>query len=485
MATNWNNPQEIQQKRNQAIAAGYSPKEVDSFIDKQRQQMAVENLVVGGKLDINKVAESDPVTANKIMQKNPTIKSLENPADKKNKEAGNAITNFINNLESHYQKAGGADVGFGPLARIIGIGKDMQGEIGLNPDAKLYNNQKQGFAATLKSLTGDTGVLTDQDYERLSKLLPGLGSTGPEAKGALNDLRSQLAAKYASKPTQTTINPKEKNILQVLMPSTVNTAIDANASLKSKGEEDIQNKGVEMLKGLQSQFLQTRDPKMRTDIRNKMQEVNSYLRNRNTDFNKSFSEDINKDYLSRGLTTGTELATAAELPGLTKSLLNIPGKIAGAAGGRLTSSQVLSAARNTAAKDISLDSKPLIEAGENYVKNIDPAAQKAWETLKPAVENTKSVSDLLEKLSAWGSKAYTKSGDKRAITEGLLKEHLYRKGRDAVAEIAPEVANFTRKISNRKGVENLIGKAAIPAATAAAASVPISLLLYKILGQKR
>lgn len=152
---------------------------------------------------------------NDINSGNPTLSA----ADKKNQQSLTAIQNVINNLEQHYQQAGGGETNLGPLTRILGIKKNIESSVGLNENANVYNREKAGFAATLKSLTGDTGVLTDQDYQRLAGLLPGLGSTSKEAPALLNDLRSQVAAKFGGQTSETTFKPKEKNIVEALFPA--------------------------------------------------------------------------------------------------------------------------------------------------------------------------------------------------------------------------------------------------------------------------
>jgi len=122
----------------------------------------------------------------------PPVSATEN----KNKLAGDSITNFIQGLEKSYQAGGGGTYGVGPGARVKGAIESLKGKAGLSEDASVYNDSKAGFAATLKTLTGDTGVLTDQDFERLSKLLPGFGSTKKESVDKFNQLRDQLSAKF-------------------------------------------------------------------------------------------------------------------------------------------------------------------------------------------------------------------------------------------------------------------------------------------------
>lgn len=130
------------------------------------------------------------------------------------------VNNLVNTLEKHFQGAGGAETSIPILDRILGVKKNVEGALGFNSEARQFNNQKEGFIASLKGLTGDTGVLTEQDAKRLLKLIPGLGANKEEAQGGFNDLRAQIASKYGTEATTTSLKPNEKNILQLLFPST-------------------------------------------------------------------------------------------------------------------------------------------------------------------------------------------------------------------------------------------------------------------------
>ncbi len=313
----------------------------------------------------------------------------------------------------------------------------------MNNEAKLYDTQKAGFTASLKGLTGDTGVLTNQDYERLAGLLPGFTSTTGEAKGAFSDIRSQLAAKYGGDQTKTTVNPREKNIIEMLLPET----------------SKIPNRGI--------------------DIVNKQAQIQQQIGPTKGDLGKSAKSalfqtlGIAPDVLATTAPAATELATAVQLPGMAKGGLDFLKGIPGA-----FSSQGASIARQKAAEGVKLNTKPLIEAGEKYINDINPAAKKSWETLKPALKDTTNADDLLTKISDWGNKAYTQSGDVRAIAEGQLKEHLYKAGRDIIKNEAPEVAKYTTDIAKTMGRKKMLQKGGALAGSAAVTGGTFALLNY-------
>lgn len=223
----WGDTKQVLQRRQMAIKAGYKSADVDAFITQQKNNAATMQLGQQGQLPAatyDKILETSPQLGEKLFKAGVKPQTKSTASQQKNSDAYNSSLNFIQTLERNYQDAGGGTFGTGPQARIQGLLKSLSGKAGLDDSASAYEREKEGFAATLKSLTGDTGVLTDQDFARLSKLLPDLGSTPGEAKKLLNDLRGQLAAKFGGKKTQTEFNPKgitkpqgqQGNNLQVL-----------------------------------------------------------------------------------------------------------------------------------------------------------------------------------------------------------------------------------------------------------------------------
>lgn len=144
---------------------------------------------------------------NKISKEIKTLESGGEPEVAKD-DPFKMLDTFVNTLEQRYGQAGGGEYG-GVGARISGAKKSVKGMLGLDDSAKAYKDAREGFAATLKSLTGDTGVLTQQDYERLVKLIPGLTSTPGEATIKFEDLRGQLAAKFGKQASESTYQAPE------------------------------------------------------------------------------------------------------------------------------------------------------------------------------------------------------------------------------------------------------------------------------------
>lgn len=434
--------------RQAAIKAGYKQADVEKVIQQKAQKEAQLNLAKQGVLDPAKLAETDPILAQQAIQQGaiPAVSATET----KRKNSANEVINFINNLEKSYSDAGGGTYGVGPGARIKGALESLKGNVGLNESASGYNDTKEGFAATLKSLTGDTGVLTDQDFERLSKLLPGLGSTKKESIDKFNLLRDQVGAKFGSDKTSTTFQPKKENDRGALA-SILDIPLGPAVDLGEKAQKDL----------------------------NRQLETGKYKTIKDLLFPKT-SEDVGllQDVAPAGIATGNTLLAAEGLAGGVKNLMK---KITGSGASSV-------AAREAAAQGVKVNTKKLIEAGDDFVKNIDPSAKKTWETLRPSIKEETDLPELLKKITNWGDKSFTKSGDKRAITEGLLKAHLYGTGRNIVREQAPEVAKLTADIAKNISREEFTKKLPSIAATGLAGGIGSGVAgygLYKALGRQK
>lgn len=72
---------------------------------------------------------------------------------------------------------------------------DIKAAWNMAPDAKTYKRLKEGFTASLKEVTGDSGILTDQDYARLAKVLPTFGDSDEAARKAWESVDRILASK--------------------------------------------------------------------------------------------------------------------------------------------------------------------------------------------------------------------------------------------------------------------------------------------------
>lgn len=181
-------------------------------LDTALQERAQKQLVLANAAPFEDLATKNPMAASSLLAQgfDPT-QNPELTADQKKKQSAyKASVNFLDELEKQFKDAGGGEYkGFGAI--LSGTGKNIGGKIGLNPNARIYNRIRSGFTSSLKELTGDVGVLTEQDYERIANLLPKLTDDPQTAEELFNTLRSQLSAKFGGEKTTTSYTrPQDK-----------------------------------------------------------------------------------------------------------------------------------------------------------------------------------------------------------------------------------------------------------------------------------
>jgi hypothetical protein len=192
----------------------YKPAEYNSYIQQQNAAIDVGQAVTTEQakraVDYSPEAIQQEVAKKQALAEADAKIAAKTPsaAQLKDKASFNATMNFLQTLEKRYQAGGGATYGKGIEARLKGKQAEIAAQTGNNDELKTYLDDRAGFAATLKQVTGDTGVLTEQDYKRLAGLLPGAGATAGEATNKFNDLRQQIAAKYGQKTPKTSFQPQ-------------------------------------------------------------------------------------------------------------------------------------------------------------------------------------------------------------------------------------------------------------------------------------
>lgn len=376
-------------------------------------------------------------------------------ADKKNKDSYNSVQNLLDTLENSYQKAGGGSFGIGPGSRLKGAGASAMGSMGLNEDAAIYNDAKEGFAATLKSLTGDTGVLTDQDFERLSKILPGLGSTKKEAIEKFQQLRDQVSAKFGGQKVDSRFQPKTENTY-----NPVSNLLDAIPGMSSlAGYTD---------KAVKGDLAQEKRPITPLEGVGYLGGPLGMLLTR-------------PDVVKETLPAATEAVIAGQTVG------GAVNGIKGAVGGLINGKSNLGLAREAAAKAVEkpVSTDSLMKAGEEYIKR-DPTAARLWnDVLKPALEKQPkmSIPDLLKQIGVWND-AYTSAGKVGKTALAGLNDALARSGKELIKSEAPEVAELTAKLAKVYNAEKNVTKF-LPAAIGGAGATLGGYLMGKSLGQKR
>lgn len=100
----------------------------------------------------------------------------------------------IGQLEDLYNK--GATPDQNPImARLTGIPDAVRAKMGFNPNLNSYMNNRKAFAGLIaKGGFGESGMLTNQDIERVVSALPSSGSTPDEAKLGFAEVKKLLGA---------------------------------------------------------------------------------------------------------------------------------------------------------------------------------------------------------------------------------------------------------------------------------------------------
>ena len=85
-----------------------------------------------------------------------------------------------------------------PVITDVAVGLIPGGDTGLDPHVTEFVRVREGWAAELAKLGGDTGRLSNQDIERAQFLLPRCNSTPEDAKNAIDTMRRAIEIKEAA-----------------------------------------------------------------------------------------------------------------------------------------------------------------------------------------------------------------------------------------------------------------------------------------------
>ena len=367
---------------------------------------------------------------NYFSQQGKTIPKEQSVEEKGKITSGSSTLNFINSLEQFYQGAKGGQFA-GPVGRVLGKAKSIKGGIGLDPNAKVYEDAKSGFAATLKQLTGDTGVLTDQDYARLAKLLPELGSTPEEAQKKFNQLRSQIGSTFGVEGESTAIKDESQ---------TDSAILELLGMVAPQTKKTIQNIGQSYEQPTLKQFV----------LGNPIAGPLGQILGLGTGQQQQASQ------------TGLELAGLLGTGQLAKGLITGTGKKLGLSA---TNKQSVELGRKTAiaAADkagIKYSGKNLAKAGEDFVLNNPEYKSVGKEILPTLKKRTLTNKDLVKQISDWSKGTYTKAGDVRSAQLSQFRSILADAARAQLRDNAPEVAKYQELFSKIYGKEKFVKRIA-------------------------
>lgn len=166
-----------------------------------------------GFIRVNGKLKQDPnfVSADKEMKKLDIaeLKKMQETLPKLDQAAAT-----LDQLESVYYK--GLNPDSNPVnARLGGPVRTIAAKSGVNPSARTYLNNQRAFAGLIaKGGFGESGVLTQQDIERVVGALPNEYSTKEEAKMAFNEVRNILNSareRYETKKASVFSKPSQSS----------------------------------------------------------------------------------------------------------------------------------------------------------------------------------------------------------------------------------------------------------------------------------
>jgi len=333
----------------------------------------------------------------------------------------------------------------------------------------------------IKYLKG-TGQISDKEQEILSSAATSLerNLSNEDFAIELDNIISNLggspsgvdkADTLMEKATGTVMNEGSRNpIVNLLLGGALNLTKDLAQGANVKSHQNAVDENLTQVSDMMKQYTTTTDTKKKKEIEGYL---NSLLDTTISESNKDvegFSKDVNMNPALRSLLTGVDIAGAAEIPAAITGLLGLAGKKVGknvgqeaittlaegggkdivgegvnlvnkarqmTPGGYLARKQGEAAVR--ASSTVNVDD--FIKAGEKLAMK-NPKAAKILEEWKPALQNIKSVPDLLEHMSEWGDVAYKMSGGTKSADRARLFNEFYKTGLNILKTEAPEVYKY-------------------------------------------
>lgn len=440
----------------------------------------------------------------------PILKQEPTDAQLKSQEAAKGVGGVINELQKLYNQptasgvrpdttrqddlSAGKEGAFGNLGGLV-LG--VKAAWNMAPDAKTYDRLKKGFTASLKEVTGDTGVLTDQDYARLSNALPNFGDSDETATKAWQSIENILAAKGIK--TGFSYNDKTQ-------PPAQDVADSKNTEQKQTNPlMDFLQRGKVGPMGVAN----GKDPTLLGEL--------LFPRGSGIVKRMNKGEDISADervgalgetvsnvlpFLSGGVGLIPRLALSGAVRGVTTPGASAGERTANATGEALLGGllgkagqvaprifspiKTAGAARDKAAQE--LGAKGVQIGGEKLQKVATDMLEKRVPDYieKPLIEllsKGKSIDpkDALELLSKAGAKTFTKGGDFKTNQASAFYKVLREAIRSEFAEKSPEILKETTRLAKGLGAQDTLKKLVFPTAIGAGVGIPISMALQKLL----
>lgn len=362
-------------------------------------------------------------------------------AEKTKEASAKSAMALVDTLEGRFSEAkGGEYTGLG--AKVAGTKKNIMAILGLDTSATTYNRLRKGFTASLKATTGDTGVMTEPDYQRIADLMPKFTDDPAVVKNLFNDLRTLMAAKFGEEPTQSKyVQPEGKgDVLEAVVPGLT--------ELYKGKKKEIENNGI---KALPKQSLETMIPALNL-------------------FEKG------------GTKAASEVLSVLGLNSLVKAGVKKIGASTtkGALANRATTAEASTA-------KLSAD-KILANAEKQVAKASEADLPQAQEYLKGAKEILKgkefTPQEILDKLASY-NKAYTVAGRAGKSAKAVFNDAMSKAVREELRSVAPDVAvaqeALKKALQRPKDIRKILGMIGVTAGGVGGGAY----LLNTIFGKKK
>lgn len=331
-----------------------------------------------------------------------TITEIPTATDAKNKAAYQGSLGLIDVLEQNYSTAkGGEFKGLGAIPG--GTMKNIAGKLNLDKPAGIYNREKSGFTANLKTITGDTGVMTQKDYERIESLLPKFTDDPEMATQFFKDMRQIIANKFGGEVSESQYQKPE--LRGGALGQSDNPILNLIAGVVP-GSSEYATKDVPeyYAKGLPGSYKEQLAE--RSDISQKSEKAKS------------------------------EIGTITALLGLGQGALN---KIKGWGKG----SALVKRAEVAAESQAKLSANKVLESAEKLLEKASeadkPAVQKMLANAKEILSNKIfTPQEALDKITQY-NKAYTTTGAAGKSAKAFFNDIMSKSFRNEMATVAPDV----------------------------------------------
>jgi len=462
--------------REAAIAKGVPAKEVDAFIKKKQ----TEELARQGVLDVGDIATSDPSTALKLTQEG--IKPKGSAEEQKQAQKMTDLEQSVGLLEKNYREIEATGPVKGRATKLL---SGLTGGA-VAPEIADYEALRQSMIGPLaRAISGEVGVLTDRDIGRAENLLPKVGDTPKVAEKKLNNLKTIIAEKTGKEP-ELQPEPKGENILSKILRTSRRFGQDVGAGLALRGEagqqlEQSREATMDAASRAEEAALRAETPEEKQRLLEVARAARGQVSTGVEKAEQAFSPEVGRDYLSRGLDVGSEIAFAAEIPGIVKGLPNLANRIKNIKSPERMIGAVRDEAVKTAEKQgVKFKTSGITKAAKEYIKD-DPLAAKTYEKIAPSISKELSPSQLMNKLKVW-NKAYTSASKVGKSSKAGLYDVLARSAKEEIAKKAPEISKATDLFSKYYRTKKATSRLVTPAVGAAGAGIGAT-ALYKLLGR--